>query len=54
MEGGLLGIWDTADGSSFIQLLGGKVVILQQKLDSSGTEPTKGAGKVGITGESFE
>ena len=50
----LLSVWDTSDSSSFIQLLGTKVVVLQQKLDSSGTEPTKGAGKVGITGESFE
>ena len=50
---GLLGVWYTADNSSFFQVLGTNVVILQQKLAGVKTEPLEGAGKVGTIGESL-
>ena len=50
---GLLSIWDTADGSSLVQVLGTNVVVLQQRLVSGGTETTSGKGKVGTNGESL-
>ena len=39
MGGGLLGVWDTADGGIFIPVAGTNVVTLQQQLTNSGTEP---------------
>ena len=42
---GLLGVWDTADGNFFVQVLGMNVVIFRRRLAGSGTEPTTGAGK---------
>ena len=51
--GGLLGIWDTADGGSFVQVLGANVVVLRQQLYIVGTEPAESTGKVGTTGEDF-
>ena len=54
MDGeGLIGIWDTYDGSSIIQLLGTNVVVLRQRLDSGGTEPTAVTRKAGTNGEDF-
>ena len=50
---GILGVWDTSDGSSFVQVLGTNYVVLQRILDGGGTEPTSGAGKVGTDGEDF-
>ena len=44
-------MWDTADGSSFVQLLGTNFVILRRQLAGGGTEPTEGGGKIGTTGE---
>ena len=49
----LLGVWDTADRSYVIQVLGTNLVVLQQRLDCGITEPTAGTGKVGTTGEYF-
>ena len=49
----LIGVWYTADGSSFVQVLGANVVVLQLRLASGGTEPTEVAGKVGVNGEYF-
>ena len=51
--GGLLGVWDTADGESLVQVLGADVVDILQRLYSVGTEPTESTGKVGTTGEDF-
>ena len=52
MDGeGLLFIWDTADGSSLVQVLGTKFVVLQQRLAGGEIESTAGAGKMGTTGE---
>ena len=51
---GLLGVWYTADNSSFFQVLGTNVVVLQIQLASGETKSTAGAGKVGRTGEYFE
>ena len=50
---GLLGVWDTADGSYFVQLLGTNVVVIPRQLNGGGIEPTAGAEKVGTTGEAF-
>ena len=50
---GLLGVWYTADGSSFVQVLGENAVVIQQQLAGGGIEPTEGAGKVGTTGEAL-
>ena len=50
---GLIRLWDTDDGGSFVQVLGVNVVVLQQQLNDGGTEPTEGTGKVGTTGEDF-
>ena len=49
----ILGIWDTADVSSFVQLIGTNVVVLRRGLASGVTEPTEGAGKVGTTVEAL-
>ena len=55
MDGeGLLGLCNTTDGSSFVQVLGTNVVVLQIQLASGETKSTAGAGKVGRTGEYFE
>ena len=52
MDGeGLLFIWDTADGSSLVQVLGTKILVLQQRLAGGEIESTAGAGKMGTTGE---
>ena len=48
---GIIGVWDTADGSHFVQLLGMNVVVIRRQLAGSGTETTEGAGKVGTIGE---
>ena len=50
---GLLGVWDTDDGSSFVQVLETNVVVLRRRLDGGGIETTEGAGKVGTTGEAL-
>ena len=50
---GLLGIWDTADVSFFVQVLGTNVVVLRQLLAGGGTEPTEGVGNLGTTSEDF-
>ena len=50
---GILGVWYTADGCSFVQVLGTNVVVLRRKLAGVGIEPTDGAGKVGADGKDF-
>ena len=50
---GLLNVWDTADGSYFIQVTGTNLFSLYQRFAGGGTEPTVGAGKVGDTGEAL-
>ena len=51
MGGGLLGIRDTSDGSSFVQVPGTKCFVLQRKLAGGGTEHGVGEGKLGTNGE---
>ena len=46
---GLLGVWDTADGSVFVQVTEANVFVLQQQLDNGGTESLKG-GRGGVEG----
>ena len=54
MDGeGILGLLDTADGWSFVQVLRANVFFLRRPLAGGGTEPTEGAGKMGTTGEDF-
>ena len=50
---GLLGVWETYDGSCFVQVLGTNIFVLRRGLAGGGTEPMAGAGKVGTTGEGF-
>ena len=49
----ILGVWDTADGGSFIQVPGAIIVVLQKRLAGGGTETPEGAGKMGTAGEDF-
>ena len=49
----LLGLLDTADGWSFVQVLRANVFVLRRPLAGGGTKPTAGAGKLGKTGEYF-
>ena len=49
--GVLLIIWDTADDSPFVQVLGTKFFVLQRRLAGVGTEPTAGVGKVETNGD---
>ena len=51
MEGeGLLGVWDTDEGSSFAQVLGENTIVLQWRLAIGATEPMTGAGEMETTG----
>ena len=50
---GIIVVWDTADVSYLVQLLGTNVVVLQRGLTGGGTESTAGAGKVGTTSKYF-
>ena len=50
---GIINVWETTNGSNFIQVLGKNVVILQRLLDGSGIESMEGTGKVGMNGESL-
>ena len=47
MGGVLLGVWDTADSGSFVQLSGVNIVVLRQQLGGGGKELLEGAGKWG-------
>ena len=49
----LLRVWDTSDGSSFVQVLGTNDVVLRRRLAGGGTKPPEEAGKVGMTVEAF-
>ena len=52
-EEGFIGLWDTDGVSFFVQVLGRTNAVLQRRLGGSGTDPTEGVGKVGMTGKSF-
>ena len=51
--GGLLGVWDTADRCSFLQVFGTNVVVFRQRLAGGGKKLMEGAGKLGETGGAF-
>ena len=42
-----IGVWDTADGSAIIQVLGMHYVVHRRQLDIGGEESMTGTGKVG-------
>ena len=43
--------WDTTESGLFVPVFGTNVVVHQQRLASSGTEPLEGTGKMGTAGK---
>ena len=50
---GLIGVWDTTEGSIFIKVPGTNDVVLRQRFYGSGTEPLEGASEMGMSGENL-
>ena len=48
---GLISVWDTDEGSSFVQVPGKNIVVLWRGLVGGVTEPKEWAGKLGTAGE---